>query len=148
MTTPPDPCPCGWPAAYGQCCGRFHAGPLRLAAPDAEALMRSRYSAFVREQADYLLDTWHPSTRPPVLRFEPGLRWLGLSVKRHQPQGPDAAVVEFVARSKLGGRAHRLHEVSRFVRQDGHWFYVDAMADSGSAHRNGDLPSGQPKRTA
>ena len=127
MTPRPDPCPCGRPAAYAQCCGRWHAGPLHLQAPDAESLMRSRYSAFVRELAGYLLDTWHPSTRPPSIDFEPGLRWLGLDVKRHQPQGEDRAIVEFVARSKLGGRAHRLHETSRFVREGGRWFYVDAM---------------------
>lgn len=89
--------------------------------------MRSRYSAFVREQADYLLDTWHPSTRPATISFDPGLRWLGLSVKGHWPQGPDAATVEFVARSKLAGRANRLHETSRFVREEGRWFYVDAV---------------------
>lgn len=120
-------CPCGRPAAYEQCCGRWHAGPTRLQAPDAESLMRSRYSAFVRELEDYLLDTWHPSTRPPSVSFEAGLRWLGLDVKRHLPQGEDRAIVEFVARSKLGGRAHRLRETSRFLREDGRWLYVDAM---------------------
>lgn len=89
--------------------------------------MRSRYSAFVHQLEDYLLDTWHPSTRPASVEFEAGLRWLGLDVKRHLPQGEDRAIVEFVARSKLGGRAHRLHETSRFVREDGRWFYVDAL---------------------
>lgn len=89
--------------------------------------MRSRYSAFVRELDDYLLDTWHPSTRPPSISFEAGLRWLGLDVKRYLPQDQDRAIVEFVARSKQGGRAHRLHETSRFVREDGRWFYVDAL---------------------
>jgi SEC-C motif-containing protein len=127
MTLKPLPCPCGRPATYEQCCGRWHAGPWHLQAPDAECLMRSRYSAFVRERADYLLDTWHPSTRPPAVDFEPGLRWLGLDVKRHLPQGDDHAIVEFVARSKHGGRAHRLHETSRFVREEGRWFYVDAL---------------------
>jgi SEC-C motif-containing protein len=127
MTPKPPPCPCGRPAAYEYCCGRWHAGPWHLQAPDAECLMRSRYSAFVRERADYLLDTWHRSTRPPAVDFEPGLRWLGLDVKRHLPQGDDHAIVEFVARSKLGGRAQRLHETSRFVREDGRWFYVDAL---------------------
>ena len=125
MTRTPDACPCGRPLPYEACCGRWHAGPLHLRAPDAESLMRSRYSAFVRGLAGYLMDTWHPSTRPPHLEFEPGLRWLGLDVKRHEPQGEDRAIVEFVARSKLGGRAHRLHETSRFVREDGRWFYVD-----------------------
>lgn len=120
-------CPCGRPTAYEQCCGRWHAGPTRLQAPDAESLMRSRYSAFVRELDDYLLDTWHPSTRPPSVSFDAGLRWLGLDVKRHLPQDQDRAIVEFVARSKLGGRAHRLHETSRFVREDGRWFYLDAL---------------------
>ena len=122
-----EACPCGRPLPYEDCCGRWHAGATRLQAPDAESLMRSRYSAFVRELADYLLDTWHPSTRPPGVDFETGLRWLGLEVKRHQPQGDDRAIVEFVARSKLGGRAHRLHETSRFVREDGRWFYLDAL---------------------
>jgi SEC-C motif-containing protein len=127
MTTAAPPCPCGRPAHYEACCGRWHAGPMRLQAPDAETLMRSRYSAFVRELAEYLIETWHPSTRPSAVDFEPGLRWLGLEVKRHLPQGGDRAIVEFVARSKLGGRAHRLHETSRFVREDGRWFYVDAI---------------------
>lgn len=120
------PCPCGRDAAYGACCGRWHAGPLHLQAPDAEALMRSRYSAFVLDLRDYLLATWHASTRPPALPPpEPGLRWLGLQVKGQRQLDADHAVVEFVARSKLGGRAHRLHETSRFVREGGRWFYVD-----------------------
>ena len=125
-----EPCPCGRPAAYDACCGRWHSGPLHLQAPDAEALMRSRYSAFVKELADYLQLTWHPSTRPPdPATFEPGLRWLGLEVKRHQSIDDGHAVVEFVARSKLGGRAHRLHETSRFVREGGRWFYAGGDVD-------------------
>ena len=120
------PCPCGRPAAYADCCGRWHDGPLRLQAPDAESLMRSRYSAYVMQLADYLRDTWHPSKRPAEpIAFEPGLRWLGLEVKRATLVDADHATVEFVARSKLGGRAHRLHETSRFVREGGRWFYVD-----------------------
>jgi SEC-C motif domain protein len=126
----PEPCHCGHPAAYDACCGRWHSGPLHLQAPDAEALMRSRYSAFVKELAGYLQDTWHPSTRPEESpEFEPGLRWLGLEVKRHQRIDDDHAVVEFVARSKLGGRAHRLHETSRFVREGGRWFYAGGVVD-------------------
>ncbi len=127
MTLPPGaPCPCGSGARLEACCGRYHAGPQHLQAPTAEALMRSRYSAFVAGLADYLLATWHPSTRPPALApDEAGLKWLGLEVKRHTIVDADHATVEFVARSKLGGRAHRLHELSRFVREDGHWYYVD-----------------------
>jgi SEC-C motif domain protein len=119
-------CPCGLPAPYADCCGRYHAGALHLQAPDAEALMRSRYSAFVNGLPDYLLATWHASTRPATLEPDPpGLRWLGLDVRRHASQDADHATVEFVARSKLGGRAQRLHETSRFVREEGRWFYVD-----------------------
>lgn len=129
----PTPCPCGLPAAYADCCGRLHAEHAtsgRLAAATPEALMRSRYSAFVRDLRPYLLASWHASTRPAALEPpEPGLRWLGLSVKRQTLQDADHGIVEFVARSKLGGRAHRLHEVSRFVREDGQWFYVDGDID-------------------
>jgi len=122
----PLPCDCGAPRPYADCCGRFHSGPLHLQAPDAEALMRSRYSAFVRDLTSYLLATWHGSTRPSALEPNPeGLRWLGLEVRQHRVQDADHATVEFVARSKLGGRAQRLHETSRFVREGGRWFYVD-----------------------
>jgi len=127
---PLDPCPCRAteprPLAYESCCGRYHTGPLHLQAPTAEALMRSRYSAFVRGDLPYLLATWHPDTRPATLDPDPpGLRWLGLEVRRHADQDADHATVEFVARSKLQGRAHRLHETSRFVRLDGRWHYLD-----------------------
>lgn len=120
------PCPCGSAMLYADCCGRFHAGALHLQAPTAEALMRSRYSAFVRDLTDYLLATWHASTRPSSLETnETGLKWLGLELRRHTVIDADHATVEFVARSKLAGRAQRLHELSRFVREDGRWFYVD-----------------------
>lgn len=126
MSLRPAPCPCGLPAAYAACCGRYHAGPQHLQAPTAKALMRSRYSAYVLGLADYLLATWHPSTRPAALAPDsPGLKWLGLEVRRSALSDDAHAVVEFVARSKQGGRAQRLHEISRFVREDGRWFYVD-----------------------
>lgn len=97
-------------------------------APDPESLMRSRYSAFVKDERAYLLATWHPSTRPTEIEPpEPGLQWLGLDVKRAESLSPDLGLVEFVARSKLGGRAHRLHEVSEFVREGGRWFYLKAQ---------------------
>ena len=132
MNTPDTlPCPCGSGRTLQACCGRYHAGELAGQAPDAEALMRSRYSAFVLDRLDYLLASWHPDTRPASIEpNEPGLRWLGLAVKRHQRQDADHATVEFVARSKLGGRAHRLHEVSRFERIDGRWYYRDGDLSS------------------
>ena len=127
MNESPVPCPCGSGAAIIDCCGRYHAGPLHLQAPSAEALMRSRYSAYVLGLADYLLATWHPSTRPSHIDADPpGLRWLGLEVRHHTVHDAEHATVEFVARHKLGGHAQRLHETSRFVREDGgRWFYLD-----------------------
>ena len=114
---------------YSACCGRYlKAGQ---SADTAEALMRSRYVAYVRGRADYLLQTWHPTTRPATLDLadEPG-GWLGLKVVRIEAGGPEdtAGIVEFVARYKVNGRAHRLHEISRFVREAGQWWYQDAQA--------------------
>jgi SEC-C motif-containing protein len=87
--------------------------------------MRSRYSAFVRGDVPYLLATWHTSQRPAQLTLEDGTKWLGLQIKQHRMMGPDSAEVEFVARFRVSGKAIRQHERSRFVREDGHWFYVD-----------------------
>jgi SEC-C motif-containing protein len=112
---------------FARCCGRYLADFANVPAPDAESLMRSRYAAFVREDAGYLLATWHPSRRPPEIGFEPGLRWLGLEVRAHRPLDATHAEVEFVARSRLAGRAQRLHERSRFVREDGRWYYLDGV---------------------
>lgn len=132
----PLPCPCGalsprrTPLAYADCCGRYVEHFDATPAPDAERLMRSRYSAFVLDRREHLLATWHASTRPAAIEPPPpGLRWLGLEVRQHRLTGPDAAEVEFVARSKLAGRAHRLHERSHFVREDGRWYYVDGELD-------------------
>jgi SEC-C motif-containing protein len=91
--------------------------------------MRSRYVAYVRGRADYLLQTWHPSTRPATLDLEgESVRWLGLKVIRVEAGGREdrQGTVEFVARYKVGGRAYRLHEISRFVREGGGWFYREA----------------------
>ena len=91
--------------------------------------MRSRYSAYVLGLGDYLRATWHPDTRPDTIDVgsaeAKATRWLGLDVKRHVPEG-DRAVVEFVARYRIGGAsAQRLHEISRFERIDGRWYYRD-----------------------
>ena len=129
-----DACPCGRQdargraLAYAACCGRFLDGGEP--APDAESLMRSRYTAFVRERADHLLATWHPAHRPRDLGFEPQARWLGLEVRGHRVTGPDTAEVEFVARHRVAGRAVRLHERSRFVREGGRWYYLDGDLQS------------------
>jgi SEC-C motif domain protein len=92
----------------------------------AEALMRSRYAAYEAGDTEWLLASWHPSTRPATLDLEPGAKWLGLEVRDHKVIDSDHAEVEFVARCRVGGgRAVRLHERSRFVREDGRWYYVD-----------------------
>jgi SEC-C motif domain protein len=90
--------------------------------------MRSRYTAYVLGLERYLLATWHRSTRPAALGLGEAVatKWLGLDVLCHALTGPASAMVEFVARSRVGGRrAVRLHEVSRFVLEDGAWFYLD-----------------------
>jgi SEC-C motif-containing protein len=122
MTLKPLPCPCGG-REYAACCGRYHSG---TPAPDATALMRSRYSAYALKLEPYLLATWHAKTRPAVLDLAAEhTKWIGLEVKDHLSEAADLATVEFVARFKIGGRAGQLHEVSRFVREDGRWLYVD-----------------------
>ncbi|MFM9708246.1 MULTISPECIES: YchJ family protein [Streptomyces] len=114
-------CPCGLPAPYEECCGRFHSSAAT--ALTAEALMRSRYSAFVKGDTGYLLRTWHPRTRPGRLELDPGMRWTGLEIldtvdgSAFHPTG----VVEFRA-SYRGGE---LRERSRFERVEGLWVYVD-----------------------
>lgn len=90
--------------------------------------MRSRYTAYVLQRHDYVLATWHALTRPAAIEPPPPqLRWLGLEVRRAAATAADRTEVEFVARSKLGGRAQRLHETSRFVREGGRWYYVDGV---------------------
>jgi SEC-C motif-containing protein len=115
-------CPCGG-KAYVSCCGRYIDGGELPAT--AELLMRSRYSAYVRGNEVYLRSTWDASTCPQdAIVQDNATKWLGLEVKKHVPMGEEATV-EFVARYKIGGRAERLHEVSRFRREAGKWYYVD-----------------------
>ncbi|MFF2215995.1 YchJ family protein [Streptomyces antibioticus] len=113
-------CPCGLPQAYDDCCGRYHSGG---AAPTAEALMRSRYCAFVKGDAGYLVRTWHPRTRPEGLELDPGMRWTGLEVLA--VDGGTAFHANGTVEFRASYRGGALHEVSRFERVDGAWVYVD-----------------------
>jgi SEC-C motif-containing protein len=139
MPSPSKPaaCPCGG-GAFATCCGPYLAGDA--IAESAELLMRSRYSAYTLRDENYLRATWHHSTLPaaPIVDPDERLQWLGLEVKSalrlrqrkaNLPDSPDSDTVEFVARYKIAGRAHRLHEVSRFVREQSgdtaRWFYLD-----------------------
>ncbi len=117
-------CPCGSGRPYADCCGALHSAAKN--ADSAEALMRSRYSAYVLKLEDYLLATWHPDTRPSELDIAADdTKWLGLEVKKHEVQDETHATVDFVARYRIAGKGHRLHELSRFVKEDGRWFYRD-----------------------
>jgi len=125
-----EQCPCGKKngkdiLSFTHCCGRYLDHFDTAAAPDAESLMRSRYTAFVLERADYLMATWIESHRPAELDFDARVKWLGLEVKSSRLLDAQTAEVEFVARSRHEGKGARLHEVSRFIRREGRWFYVD-----------------------
>jgi SEC-C motif domain protein len=123
----PRRCPCGTGLPYAECCGRLHDGTA--AAGTAEQLMRSRYSAFAVGDAAYLLATWHPTTRPASLELDPSVRWTGLDVIGGTGGGLLAreGTVEFRAWYRHDGDTGSQHEVSRFVREDGAWRYVDAV---------------------
>ena len=130
-------CPCGrisarqtkatkpQPLLFSACCERYLSDFAATPAPDAESLMRSRYSAFVLGRLDYLLATWHASTRPTDLTLDAAAKWLALDVRLLRLVDADHAEVEFIARYHEGGRAVRLHERSRFVRESGRWFYLN-----------------------
>jgi SEC-C motif domain protein len=127
--TAQDACPCGWGASYDECCGRLHRGE---AAPTAEALMRSRYSAFAVRDAAYLSRTWHSTTRPRGLSLDHSRRWIGLHVLGTARGGllDTDGEVEFVARwEDADGSRGRQHERSSFVREQGRWVYLDALPD-------------------
>jgi SEC-C motif-containing protein len=118
-------CPCGTGRSYDTCCGRLHRGAGH--AKTAVELMRSRYSAFVVRDSDYLSVTWHPEHRPSRVRFVPDQRWTGLEIHATAAGGllDTAGTVEFTASYvNAAGTARQLHETSRFARLDGHWLYL------------------------
>ncbi|MFB2579810.1 YchJ family protein [Herbiconiux sp. P15] len=125
-------CPCLSGSVYGECCGPYHRGDA--AAPTAERLMRSRYSAFAIGDADYLQASWHPSTRPPALELDDDVRWYRLDILDRRAGGvlDTEGEVEFRARYRAKpdrplATAGEVHERSRFLRENGHWLYLDAL---------------------
>jgi SEC-C motif-containing protein len=122
--SPADRCPCLSGETYGSCCGPLHDGTA--AAPTAERLMRSRYSAFVVGDERYLLATWHPGTRPATLALDATVRWFGLEIVSTSRGGmlDTVGTVEFVARYRADGSAGAQHEKSSFARVDKRWVYV------------------------
>lgn len=120
-----SPCPCGG-KSYATCCEPFHKG--LLPAPTPEKLMRSRYSAYAMQLEPYLLSTWHTSTCPdePLFDGQVPTQWLSLNIKNYSVATNQlSGNVEFIAVFKVNGKAHRIHEISQFVKQDQCWKYVD-----------------------
>ena len=120
--------PCGTGLRYAECCGRLHDGIATAAT--AEQLMRSRYSAFALADAAYLLASWHSSTRPAAVDLDPRIRWTGLAVLATTGGGLLATegTVEFRAFSVVDRASGAQHELSRFVREDGQWRYLDGVS--------------------
>ncbi|HXD27877.1 MAG TPA: YchJ family metal-binding protein [Arthrobacter sp.] len=124
-------CPCLSGEVFRDCCGRIHADRTAggTGAVTAEAHMRSRYSAFAVGDTAYLLESWHPSTRPSTLELDPDMAWRRLDIVDTVAGGPfdDTGIVEFAAHYRGGGERGVQRERSRFVREDGRWYYVDAL---------------------
>lgn len=123
------PCPCGSGALFTACCGPYIQGSRRP--PTAEALMRSRYSAYARCDGTYLRETWHTSTRPSRIRFADDQTWLGLEIRATEDGGPlnTEGTVEFIAKFRNKGGSSVIHELSQFVKDDGRWTYVSGIHD-------------------
>ena len=123
-----QPCPCGTGADYKTCCGPIHEADAGLGAT-AEQLMRARYSAYVLHDADFLLRSWHPNTRPQELSFSSGHTWHGLTIMETTGGGglESDGTVEFRARFKRDDDHFELHERSTFTRIGGKWVYVDGF---------------------
>lgn len=123
---PSRPCPCGHGNPYGTCCGPLHAGEP---APTAVQLMRSRYAAFALGLHDYLEKSWHASTRPHNLELDDEIRWLRLIIDETSAGGPfdTEGFVTFTAIGRSPEGRFEQQERSRFVRESGHWFYVDGV---------------------
>jgi SEC-C motif-containing protein len=130
MSTQTIRCPCGTPLPYDDCCGRIHTGATH--APTAEALMRSRYSAYATDNPDYLLDSWHPDTRPKKLRLDADRRWERLEILGTSGGGllHTDGTVEFRAHYRHTTHSGVLHELSRFTKIGGRWVYVDGDTTS------------------
>ncbi len=131
-----EACPCGSSQPFSGCCQPLLDGG---AASSAEALMRSRYTAFVTGDAEYLLQSWHPMNRPAEVGIDVEQKWLGLKIRHTEAGQADDThgIVEFVARYKIAGKAYRLHEISRFSRVEGRWVYVDGELLTGERASGG-----------
>lgn len=131
-------CPCGNGKPFANCCEPIIAGAT---APTAEALMRSRYSAYVQGCWEYLHTSWHPATRPSKVS-PTNTDWLGLTIVHAA-----ADRVEFIAAFREGSKVMALHEISRFAQVNGHWRYLGGACDVNEATRNSPCPCGSGQKT-
>lgn len=124
VTAPPR-CPCLSGETYEACCAPAHRGATP--APTATRAMRARYSAFAVSDRDYLLQTWHPATRPATLELDDRLRWFRLDILGSTGGGllDSDGTVEFEAHYRSETAVSTLHELSRFTRVAGLWTYID-----------------------
>ncbi|MBT3011342.1 MAG: YchJ family protein [Candidatus Thiodiazotropha sp. (ex Lucina aurantia)] len=125
-------CYCGSGVAYESCCGPIHEGAAK--ADTAEKLMRARYSAFGARKAEFLHQSLHPDHRhdhdiEATRRWAENAEWLGLQIVDVQGGGEadEEGSVEFIATYKEGGMVRPHHEISRFLKQDGDWYFVDGQ---------------------
>jgi SEC-C motif-containing protein len=139
-------CPCGSGKTFDQCCGPFISG--EQLPPTAEALMRSRYTAYTLQNDDYLLHTWKAESRPTDQSpsDDDGTIWTGLEILRTEAGGANDAegVVEFVAKCKSNGVPAQLHEISQFAREDGRWVYVDGSGQQPVRREHGKVGRNDP----
>ena len=146
-------CLCGQALAFDDCCGRIHADIGK--AKSAESLMRARFSAYCRDDVDFIQQSWHSSTRPnKVDPNDEGFVWQSLEIVDTLAGGPDdeQGEVEFVASYTLNGHDGKLHERSLFAREDGQWRYLDGKLQKGAPvkvtkiGRNEPCPCGSGKK--
>ena len=128
-----DPCPCGSEVDYEACCGPLIAG--ERSAETAEALLRSRYTAYAQQEVDYLVDTVHPEkreadSRKSVEKWAKNTQWRRLQVLETAGGGPEdtEGTVEFVADYLEKGKNRKHHEIAEFKKEDGRWYFFDAGA--------------------
>lgn len=117
--------------AYEECCGLYHSGKHH--ALTAEALMRSRFTAFAMCNETYILDTWDSAHRPPKVKFpEPAVTWTHLEIlARKKGESKDTkGMVEFKAYYQLNNEEYVVNEISRFRKQQERWYYLDGVVRS------------------
>lgn len=148
MLNPMQPCPCTSGHNFGSCCGPYIEGERH--ADTASALMRSRYSAYTLHHADYLLATWHPSTRPASLDFDPQTQWMRLELAESSQgePGDTTGTVFFTAHFISGKQLCTMSEKSQFRQENGKWFYIDGICEMTQQplHRSSSCPCGSGKK--